>query len=326
MNMAKRFVICALILSASIFSLAARADFGADTCADSIHQNFQTNLKDTALAVDGVSPAIPASGSAYIKEAAIYGADNRRIPNGSDYPWRAYGKLDIPYYGHCTTVMVSACHAITVGHCVAYQGKDGKMAPKFLKDAMPDFVSANGKTRAKLEVSSARQGNYDREFKADTAFIKLDKSIGNELGWLGVADKAPEDLMGFQLFGYGFSKGGYMIAGFNGDIKGGDILSVDENVTMLKGNDGLIQYRANTFSGASGAPVVQYNSKGEPEIVGISTRALTAPGIMGTTRQVTLPADETTRLATGIASHEFAADLLKFIHDNPCAPDPAVHK
>ena len=312
------FLVFLSILGTATFPALASADLADSNsiCAD--HPDLQSNLRDVTRITDQVSTGITASGSVYTKLAAIYGVDDRRIPNGADYPWRAYGKLDIPYYGHCTTVMVSACHAVTVGHCVAYMGKDGKMAPKFLKDAMPDFVSANGKTRAKLETSSAAEADYDREFKADTAFIKLDKPIGKELGWVGVADKKPQDLMGFQIFGYGFSKSGYMIAGFNGDIRGGDVLSVDENVTMLKGKDGLIQYRANTFSGASGAPVVQYNSKGEPEIVGLNTRALVAPGIMGTTKQVTLPADETTKLATGIASHEFAADLLKFIHDNPC--------
>jgi V8-like Glu-specific endopeptidase len=319
------------VLSANLFSSFASADRGVDTCADSEHQNFQTDFMSMAAVANGVSSEIPASGSAYIKEAAIYGADNRRVPNGANFPWRAYGKLKVAdaFSSFCTVSLVSACHAIGIGHCVAKQDKNGDMIPKFDTNHKPEFLSANGKTTANVEIAAAFQGDYDKDLETDISFIKLDKPIGRELGWLGVADKTGDDLTGPKFFGYGFGKDGYTIAGFNADVQKGDVLSVDDNATMLLRKGNLVQFRVNSFSGSSGGPIVSFNSKGEPEIVGLNTRAFlgTIPNSNIHT-QIHLPADETesAKLATGIASHAFAKDLLKFIHDNPCPPAATAQK
>jgi protease YdgD len=291
------------------FAISEDSDF----CQEStVISPIENNL------LEKITPLWPNPGP-FTNYSAVYGKDNRTLMK-TEYPWRAIGKLAFNGKGHCTATLISSCHIVTASHCLGKANGTPHDLEKLTFQASNNGPISN--------VLSYSRGRFERLDQNDWAVVKLEKPIGDQVGWLGVKNlTGPE-----QDY-----KGKHIIAGYNGDLENkGERATVDDDVYIRfhhSNSKNLIFHNGNTFSGSSGAAIFQFDENNRPWVVGINTKAiLLSDG--NRIRQIYFrqePADWK-KLATGVSTNEFWNEMLLFIAKNPCdrkeplPPNPATDK
>lgn len=165
----------------------------------------------------------------------------RTIVYSENYPWSAIGKVRLVGKGTCTGTLVGACYVATAMHCIydakkkAYRTED----IEFQSSAAENSV----KVRDWVDNESFKTSNANGE---DWAILRLDSSVGEEYGWMGVA----KDLNAVHL-----AQGNPLRAtGYNVELSKTK-LSSDDNVKLISIANGVLTTDARTGEGTSGGPV-----------------------------------------------------------------------
>lgn len=196
------------------------------------------------------------------------GADTRTRPANAliadQFPFRAVAKLLVTfpdgsnYEG--TGIFVSADAVFTAAHVVYDKQLGGKA--KSVK-IIPGYGGGNkpfGVTyAARIEVPDEYTANNDQDY--DFATILTSTPIGNRSGWLGYIVPPAQH----------FDK--ITIVGYPEDIDGGETM-VQSTSSATLSNKNELQYKADTSSGMSGAPIIIKLCESDScyRVIGIHTR------------------------------------------------------
>jgi V8-like Glu-specific endopeptidase len=190
--------------------------------------------------------------------SGIFGKDNRVEVKNFQYPWSSIGRLTIGS-SQCTAALIGPCQILTAAHCLISEQTQNPINQPMI------FISHGDHFRANLvfHYYTLPQDHFLHE-ENDWVISILDKPIGNEIGWFGVAPQGPTAKI----------LGPFNIAGYNSDLFDGLKLTNDSEATShYIYNNNIMSLEANTFTGASGAPIWQFNENSNPVIYGIHVGA-----------------------------------------------------
>jgi len=208
------------------------------------HVDYQNPITDSQLTrAPGFSSTDPYVGSdslnkATTMEMVINGDDRVRISNTHDAPYRQLGLIGFTTpegKGICTGALISKDTVLTAGHCVTPHRSNITFTPGRNQDEQP------------FGVIAAKQVWHDKNYGKDGydwGIIKLASPIGDKIGWLGMHTFKPDS----------FTEQSATIIGYPNDkLKG--TLWKDQNI-VTKVTEKQVYYATDTFSGQSGAPVL----------------------------------------------------------------------
>ncbi len=269
-------------------------------------------------------PQLPASQSVHRKEAAIYGRDNRFIPDSAEYPYSTIGRIVNANSGSCTGTLISQCHVLTSAHCFYDKQEQLPMDDVFIPEKTKHQRSHFANFSARHSLPDYLKPNMEHR---DWAIARLDANYGKEFGYMGLIKVSGKQLEGNLLNSWGiWAYNKYTIAGYSSDLKQGleaAPLSVDQEVEIIRAENNLIFYRADTSTGSSGAAIWNYNHEGEPQIIGLNKRTFFIER-NGVDYVKHFPQSETENLSMGIASEEFFDYAKYFMAEYPCKNETAA--
>ena len=195
----------------------------------------------------------------------VIGTDERvEITATDQYPWRCICSLRIKaadgrnFIG--TGWLISPRVLLTAGHCV-YMHDAGGWA-----DEIEVIPGRHGSTEPFgsaicTQMSTTHGWVNDQETNSDYGVIMLpeDKRFGDDLGWIGYANRATSDLEDKIV----------NLSGYPGDKPAGT--QWFDNKQLISVTNEKLFYEIDTFGGQSGAPVWQFMPDGTRYGVGIHT-------------------------------------------------------
>ncbi len=252
---------------------------------------------------------------------AVYGKDDRYIVDPSISPWKSLGRLNVNGYV-CTASLIQSCYILTANHCFDTPNDATSLSQPSLPSSEVTFQYGQRLPIVAKKVLSPR-GYSNGKHSLDWALAKLEQLVPPEIEPLIVVDGKVDQLFPNWWTELWSSKKKYVIAGYNGDIERSKVLTADPNVEIVRFNEKkqTLEYRADTFTGSSGAPILRIDSNGRAEIVGLNVSAFlhTEKHLFGEYQgQVYLAENESKALAEGIPSERFYDEISHFISTHPC--------
>jgi V8-like Glu-specific endopeptidase len=188
----------------------------------------------------------------------VLGIDERtRILQVKLSPWRMIAALDIvgpwgEFIG--TGWLVGPRTMVTAGHCVYDRNQMGGWAQKItLTFGQDEEVQAAGPLLStKFTALDRWVQSQDPDF--DIAAIHLDKAVGDQLGWFGVAARTDADLADFLV----------NISGYPAERGGKQQWWARNRIRAVQPR--RIFYDVDTSGGQSGAPVFIYDNENAPPV------------------------------------------------------------
>lgn len=199
----------------------------------------------------------------------FFGRDDRVLVDEGQYPWSLIGMINMSAGGTCTATLVGSNVLITAAHCI--HGDDGRA------NAAGEFVT-NGGQRARITAYLIdRNFNYQRFNSTDEidgldwALLRIDRNLGDELGFLQVAD----------LTGQGVARArsaDIYQAGFSWDT--GDNLSGNLacHIIAIQQGENTYAHECDTTRGDSGSPFMIRSSAGRYSVIGTDSSFRSVPG------------------------------------------------
>lgn len=165
-----------------------------------------------------------------------FGRDDRMLMDTSVLPWRVIGRAEFGEGGTCTASLIGPDILITAAHCISSEGRIDASGVFETGDDMPD-----GPLRAKVidflvdeDWDEAVFSDSDDLDGTDWALLRIDRRLGDELGWLGVETLAPGARAELSQAGYSWDTGD-RLSGNVGcstlEVFGDDTLSHDCDTT-----------------------------------------------------------------------------------------------
>jgi len=199
-------------------------------------------------------PIVPKYAEGRAASESVIGDDSRyRIyPKASGYPERAIGLITLSQGGGsytCTGWLISADTVATAGHCVHSGGSDGVWS-----DDVKFYPGRDGSKTpfgycTSTNLYSVDGWTVDGAENHDYGAIKLDCTVGNEVGWFGIFWDS-DSLVGLPV----------QVSGYPGDKRAGTQWSASGAIEVSQ--KFKTRYRHDTYGGESGGPVFETDRTG----------------------------------------------------------------
>jgi V8-like Glu-specific endopeptidase len=284
-----------------VFSIVAHATLGDSSCSswdEPLPTGFFRSI-ESKLVGYGYAHGDPRGTPR--REATVFGLDDRKLVDIEIYPYRTIGKL-FHEKGACSSALISPCHIITSRHCLNKNNNKYKIQ-----------YGSNEPVHAKTVLKG--QGD---NFEADWAVMKLERSVGTDLGWMPIRERTPKQLEG----------GKCRLGGYPGDINQGRDLLVDHGATF-KGDFStwkhgdpppgwkaygkhMVQLKVDAYLGNSGGPVFCMDKAGVANLVAVLSFVLGNPG------GNTYVDEDSDQFSGAVATSSFAKTVNQFLEEDSC--------
>lgn len=163
-----------------------------ETCPPSLNKNTLEMMDFKSIF--NLSPTTSASTGKNTKTAALTTQNEAVVSDSRHYPYRTIGRINFNGTPQCTGTIVGECFVLTAPECVTDINGNTLPSLSFLS------VDPNGKNLG-LETKVAPHGVLLTKYGA---VLKLEKSIGKELGWMGLKSVSSQELENktFSMVGY----------------------------------------------------------------------------------------------------------------------------
>ena len=199
----------------------------------------------------------------------FFGHDDRIFVRQQEYPWSLIGLLSMDSGGACTATLIGPDVLITAAHCI--HGDGGR------PNAAAEFRASDGQTARVTYYLIDRNFNYERFNSSDDidqldwALLRIDRRLGDELGYMEV----------FDLAGQGEARArtaDLYQAGWSWDT-GNERLSGNEGCRIIEVHRvGTFAHQCDTTRGDSGSPFMVRASSGRYQVVGVDSSFRSVPG------------------------------------------------
>lgn len=204
-----------------------------------------------------------------LNDVNIFSNDNRKIIEEFNFPWSAVGYLSRPELkdgklGHagCTASLVGPDLILTNAHCIL---KDGAVVESDVRFSL--HFNGTKKIRAryeamvtKVEAIGATQFNSGRGQPDDWAILRLDRKLGDVVGWLGVRPRSGEELIKRGKFTT------YYMIGYSRDRSG---LPLMQKCEIRDSADEQIFHNCSGVEGSSGSPILHLETRSDGQVMGV---------------------------------------------------------
>ncbi|MEO1038440.1 MAG: trypsin-like serine protease [Pseudomonadota bacterium] len=188
----------------------------------------------------------------------FFGRDDRRLMDVGALPWRVIGYVDFDEGGTCTASLIGPDILVTAAHCISDDGRVNAAGTfhtpgtSSRQARVTDFLLSERWDEAAFNDGEDHDGT-------DWALLRLDRRLGDELGYIGVKALVRER-------GYRRAAGARLSqAGYSWDT--GDNLSGNLSCRMLEAyRDETMSHDCDTTRGDSGSPFL-VNENGEWYVV-----------------------------------------------------------
>lgn len=195
-----------------------------------------------------------------------FGRDDRYLVDTSAMPFRAIGLLSSAESA-CTATLVGPRTVLTAAHCVTNDGTDRIEQLTFeaglslgARTGKAGIVAVEHAPDYSPETRPAGQGNG-----TDWALVTLDRSLGEQVGWLPIHVLTEEDLATIRRTGLVVDQ-----AGYSWDT--GSNLSGNRGCRITAAYpDGSVQHECDTTYGDSGSPFL-YLDNGVWKVVAVESQ------------------------------------------------------
>jgi|GEM_PF-3539135 len=209
-------------------------------------------------------PPFPLSGTT---DKNVFTGNKRGKVTSTKYPWNTIGRLDLPSGGTCTASLVGPDLILTNAHCVIDKVKQTLVEGSIV--FRPNYT--NGTSAYSSVVTFAWGGSNTPSATGskpgDWAILRLDKRLGDTLGWLGT--KVLPDPRISMLY----------VVGYSGDLENGASAYWETGCTITSGmtSYGLYPHNCSNSRGASGSPMFIFENE-RPYVIAMHTSELRYDG------------------------------------------------
>lgn len=231
----------------------------------------------------------------------FFGHDDRFLPPSDEMPWRAIGIVDLPD-GSCTGVLVAPHVVMTSAHCLI-SSSGGHVKPLTFRAGASgdDEAGIAGFSDSVVSPTYARgsappgMGNG-----TDWAILRLDRPLGDEVGYLEVHALDAADLRQIEAGGLRISQ-----AGYSWDTD--PYLSGHRDCrVILAYRDNSILHNCDTTRGDSGSPLLLFRD-GRWQVIALDSQFFAPQPVSGHYSSSHLAVD----------SRAFADALQEYLARNP---------
>lgn len=202
--------------------------------------------------------AEPLPGVAEGAVANTFSSDSRSPLNHALFPGSTVGKLVGPSGGYCTATLVWRDLIVTAAHC--FLDRSGRLQPgTFTFHA----GYSRGQSRASSVTLNVWWGTPDagNPSARDWAIARLEKPLGDSLGWMGIENTTEMDLLTARS---------YQIGAYSSDYQGGEAAAKQSGCKFVAAREkDIALHNCSTSQGASGAAMF-YAAGGKTFIVALN--------------------------------------------------------
>jgi V8-like Glu-specific endopeptidase len=237
------------------------------------------------------APAQPSLGSLKSLEAPgplvhnvnSFQHDNRKELLEKSAPWSAVGKLFIPAsdkpgtYDSCTASLVGPDLILTNAHCVLDRVA-GREEGTLIKGGYRfEAQYRAGKSIGGANITKIWVGTHApwTEIRNDWALLRLDRRLGDDLGWFGVKEVSGDDLQDLHNTNYIY------MAGYSRDFKNAQAPAwqKDCRFTQFFPAEKQLTHNCSGVLGASGSPMFVFKEAGSNEGFIVALHVAEIPGV-----------------------------------------------